>query len=56
MDLMTFLSEFGGMLCGMFIIGLIWFVNDSGKNSPYLRGFKDGYDVAKMEIEGRTDE
>ena len=55
MDLMTFLSEFGCMLCGMFAMGIIWFVNDSGKNSPYLRGFNDGYRIAKMEIEGRTD-
>ena len=56
MDLMTFLSEFGCMLCGMFVMMIVWFINDSGKDSPYSRGFKDGYDIAKMEIEGRTDE
>ena len=56
MSLMTFLSEFGCMLCGMFAIGIVWFINDNGENSPYLRGFWDGYHVAKMEMEGRTDE
>ena len=56
MSMMTFLSEFGCMLCGMFAMGIVWFISDNGKNSPYLRGFKDGYDVAKMEMEGRTDE
>lgn len=56
MSLMTFLSEFGCMLCGMFAMGIVWFISDNGENSPYLRGFRDGYHVAKMEIEGRTDE
>ena len=54
MNLMTSLSEFGCMLCGMFAMGIVWFISDSGKNSPYLRGFRDGYDTAKMEIERRT--
>ena len=54
MNLLTFLSEFGCMLCGMLAMGIVWFINDSGKNSPYLRGFRDGYDVAKMEIERRA--
>ena len=56
MTLMTFLSDFGSMLCGMFAMGIVWFISDNGKNSPYLRGFKDGYHVAKMEIERRADE
>lgn len=55
MNLMTFLSEFGFMLCGMFAMGIVWFISDNGKNSPYSRGFRDGYDVAKMEMERRTD-
>lgn len=55
MRLMTFLSDFGCMLCGMFAMGIVWFVNDNGKNSPYLRGFHDGYRIAKMD-ERRTDE
>lgn len=56
MSLITFLSEFGGMLCGMFAMGIVWFISDNGENSPYSRGFKDGYRVAKMEMEGRTDD
>lgn len=56
MSLMTFLSEFGFMLCGMFAMGIVWFISDNGENSPYSRGFKDGYNVAKMETEERTDE
>ena len=56
MSMMTFLSEFGCMLCGMFAMGIVWFISDNGENSPYSRGFKDGYDVAKMEMEGRTDD
>lgn len=55
MNLMTFLSEFGFMLCGMFAMGIVWFISDNGKNSPYLRGFRDGYDVAKMETENRKE-
>ena len=35
---------------GMFAMGIIWFVCDNGKNSPYDRGFKDGYEIAKMEL------
>lgn len=49
MSLMTFLSEFGCMLCGMFAMGIVWFISDNGENSPYSRGFKDGYRAAKME-------
>ena len=54
--MMTFLSEFCFMLCGMFAMGIVWFISDNGENPPYSRGFKDGYDVAKMEMEGRTNE
>jgi len=54
MSLMTFLSEFGFVLCGMFAMGIVWFISDNGENSPYSRGFRDGYHVAKMEIDGRA--
>lgn len=47
MSLMTFLSELGCVLCGMFAIGIVWFINDNGENSPYLRGYRDGYHVYK---------
>lgn len=50
MNLITILGEFGCILCGIFSMGSFWFIGD-----PYSRGFKDGYDVAKMEIEGETD-
>ena len=56
MSMMTFLSGFGCMLCGMFAMGIVWFISDNGENSPYLRGFKDGYDAAKMEMEVRPNE
>ena len=48
--LMDILTEFGCLLMGMFAMGIIWFVCDNGKNSPYDRGFKDGYEIAKMEL------
>ena len=51
MDILAdILTEFGCLLMGMFAMGIIWFVCDNGKNSPYERGFKDGYEIAKMEL------
>lgn len=47
---MEWLVDFVIFIFGMFTTGAVWFINDKGKNSPYLRGFRDGYDVAKIEM------
>lgn len=51
---MEWLADFGIFLCGMFAMGIVWFANDNGKNSPYGRGFHDGYKIGKKEIDKDT--
>lgn len=47
---MDILTELGCLLLGMFAMGIVWFVSDNGENSPYDRGFKDGYEIAEMKL------
>lgn len=42
---MEWIHEFAAFICGFAAMGIVWFINDNGKNSPYQRGFHDGYDI-----------
>lgn len=30
-------------IAGLFTMGILWFITDIGYNSPYSRGYRDGY-------------
>ena len=48
------MSEFFGALGGAAVlIGILWLISHKG-DSPYRKGFRDGYDFAKVEMEFGT--
>ena len=49
------MTYFISFLIGSLTTLIVWFVTDNGRNSPYSRGFRDGYElgygVGKLDAE-----